>query len=99
MISKNATKRTLKKSKIIGSRISRKMYSRQKIARRFAFDRLRGQLDRVRGLNVPKNQWQEMTAQRRKALAQKKIGFKMLQSVSRQKKLPRDVHRNIAQFL
>lgn len=99
MLSKNATKRALKKSKKTGSRIVRKTYSRQKNARRLAFDRLKVQLDRARGRNVPKNQWQERTGLRRKALAQIKIEFKMLQSVSRQKELPRDVHRNIAQFM
>ncbi len=99
MISKNAVKRALKKSKRVGTRIFRKEYSRMRKARRFAFDRLKKQLDSVRGRNVPRTLWQERTAQRRKDLAQMKIEFKMLQSLSRQKQLPKDVHYNISQFL
>ena len=99
MINKNSIKRAFKKLKMSGSRVFRKQYSRQKNARRWAFDRLKKQMDRVRGRNVPRTLWQERTAQRRKDLAQMKIEFKMLQSISRQKELPKDVRRNIAQFM
>lgn len=101
MISKNAIKRALKKSKRVGTRIFRKEYSRIRKARKFAFDRLRKQLDGMKkGQDWSKNaQWQKRTLQRRKALAEKKIAHKMLQSVSRQKGLTKDIHRAIAQFL
>ena len=93
MISKNAIKRGLKKSKKSGPRWFRKQYSRMLQDRKSAFERLRGIKQGREKL------WRRRMLQRRKALAEKKIAHKMLQSVSRQKELPKDIHRNIAQFL